>query len=667
MTQAQNKDFRFVSDFSPSGDQPKAIEGLVSGLEKKMPFQTLLGVTGSGKTYTMAQVINQTQRPALILAHNKTLAAQLYAEFKEFFPDNCVEYFVSYYDFYQPEAYLPASDTYIEKDASINEEIDRLRHSATRSVLSRRDTIIISSVSCIYGLGSPEEYQKIVIHLGVGQQIDRREMLRQLTDMQYARNDIDFRRGRFRVMGDVVDIYPAYGELAIKLELFGDEIEKIRTFDPLTGEYLENYQEIDIFPATHFVAKGNRLEKAIQSIESELADWIPQLKGDGYGYEAQRLEQRARFDIEMLRETGYCSGIENYSRHFDGRKPGEPPFVLLDYFPKDFLLFVDESHITIPQIGAMYAGDKARKDNLIRYGFRMPSARDNRPLKAEEFWQRISQGIFVSATPTDYERSKSGQVVEQVVRPTGLVDPEIEVRPAETQVEDLLKEIRIRVKKRQRVLVTTMTKKFAEDLADFLLENKVKTNYLHSDVKTMDRVEILRDLRLGEYDVIVGINLLREGLDLPEVTLVAILDADKEGYLRSETALIQTVGRAARNVEGRVIMYGRRITRSMQAAIDETDRRRAIQVAHNKKHNITPETISKRINDNLFNNNGPEQAPISKKARFDEATIAQMSKEEKVLLIKQLEKDMQAAAQRLEFEEAALLRDQIGKLRGEKN
>jgi len=654
--------FKLNSEYQPAGDQPQAIAGLVDGLAEKLKRQTLLGVTGSGKTFTMAKVIEQVQRPALVLAHNKTLAAQLYAEFKQFFPENHVEYFVSYYDYYQPEAYIPTTDTYIEKDASINEEIDRLRHSATMSVLSHRDTIVVSSVSCIYGLGSPDEYNKTTLDLQLGLQVDRRAMLLRLTDMQYTRNDFDFRRTRYRVLGDVVDIFPAYGEAAVKVEFFGDEVEKIRTFDPLTGEIISTHDHLKIYPATHFVAKGDRLKDAIELIEKELEATLPRLKEEGFLLEAQRLEQRTRFDLEMLRETGYCSGIENYSRHFDGRKSGEPPFVLIDYFAKDYLLFIDESHITIPQIGAMFAGDKARKDNLIRYGFRLPSARDNRPLTGDEFWERTAQSIFVSATPSHYEKAHSDRVVEQIVRPTGLIDPVVEVRPMSNQVEDLLKEIKIRVKDRQRVLVTTMTKKFAEDLADYLLENGVKTNYLHSDVKTMDRVDILRDLRLGNYDVIVGINLLREGLDLPEVSLVAILDADKEGYLRSETALVQTIGRAARHLDGKVIMYAARMTGSMKAAIDETDRRRKIQVEYNKKHNIAPLSIQKAIQDSAFHHEDPS-APEIKKAKLDEMTLDRMTNEDRFKTIKQLEKDMAAASQRLEFEEAAMIRDQIMKLR----
>ncbi len=652
--------FELTTAYSPKGDQPQAIAKLVEGLKSGIDRQTLLGVTGSGKTYTMAQVIAETQRPALILAHNKTLAAQLYSEFKEFFPKNAVEYFVSYYDYYQPEAYIPTSDTYIEKDASINEEIERLRHSATMSVLSRRDTIIISSISCIYGLGSPTEYFKIALNLKKGQFIGRREVLTRLANMQFERNDFDFSRGKFRVHGDVIDVYPSYGEIAIKLELFGDDVDKIRTFDPLTGEILEELGEIEIFPATHFVAVGEGLKDAIVSIEKELNAYLPELRGNGFLLEAERLEQRTRFDIEMLQETGYCPGIENYSWHFDKRKPGDPPFVLLDYFPQDFLLFIDESHMTIPQIGAMYEGDKSRKNTLIRYGFRLPSARDNRPLKGSEFWQRIKQCVFVSATPSKYEAEFSKQTVEQLVRPTGLIDPELEVRPVENQIQDLVKEVRIRVQKGQRALVTTLTKKMAEDLADYLLENGIKTNYLHSDVKTMDRVDILRDLRLGVYDVLVGINLLREGLDLPEVTLVAILDADKESYLRSETALIQTIGRAARHVEGKVIMYAGRMTKSMDAAIRETNRRRAIQVQYNKDNGITPQTIMKAIREDMFDNTGAKPKPIAAAPEID---VANLSPTDKLKLIKEMERRIQAAAQRLEFEEAAMIRDQITKMR----
>ncbi|OIP94910.1 excinuclease ABC subunit B [Candidatus Wirthbacteria bacterium CG2_30_54_11] len=653
--------FELVSQFSPTGDQPQAIEKLSSGIAAGHKFQTLLGVTGSGKTFTMAKIIEQTQRPALILAHNKTLAAQLFAEFRDFFPHNRVEYFVSYYDYYQPEAYIPTTDTYIEKDATINEEIDRLRHSATMSILSRRDTIIVASVSCIYGLGSPEEYHKIVLHLEKGAKIERRAMLLRLNDMQYMRNDIDFSRGKYRVRGDVVDIYQPSGEIAVRIELFGEEIERIRTFDPLTGEALLDHESMDIYPATHFVAVGDRLQEAIVRIRTELAEQLDYLKKEGLDLEAQRLEQRTNFDIEMLEQTGYCNGVENYSRHFDGRPAGEPPFVLLDYFPKDFLMFIDESHMTLPQVGAMYMGDRSRKDNLIRYGFRMPSARDNRPLKFEEFLARVPQVVFVSATPAAFEYQHSQQIAEQLVRPTGLIDPEVEVRPVGNQVKDLLGEIRLRTDHGQRVLVTTLTKKMAEDLSDYLLDAGIKTNYLHSDVKTLDRIDILRDLRLGVYDVIVGINLLREGLDLPEVSLVAILDADKQGYLRSETALIQTIGRAARHVEGKVIMYGDRITTAMEAALRETNRRRGIQIAYNLEHHIIPLSINKVIRDGLVS--GPRPGEEIPREMFPVEGIDRMNKEDALILIKQLEKKMQQAAQRLEFEEAAMMRDQIHQIR----
>jgi excinuclease ABC subunit B len=658
---SRTKSFELVSDFSPTGDQPQAIDQLVAGLQHKYQYQTLLGVTGSGKTYTMAEVIAHVQRPTIVLAHNKTLAAQLYAEFKQFFPHNAVEYFVSYYDYYQPEAYIPHKDLYIEKDADINEEIDRLRHAATMAVMSRRDVIVVASVSCIYGLGSPEEYGKMVLHLRTSDTVVRRAMLAQLIDMQYMRNDIDFSRGRVRVRGDVVDIYPSYGEVAIRAEFFGDTIEALKTFDPLTGEILERHDDIVVYPATHFVAVGDRLQIAIKSIEAELDEYLKVLRRDGYELEAQRLEQRTRYDIEMLQETGYCSGIENYSRHFDGRDVGKPPFVLLDYFPSDYLMFIDESHMTIPQIQGMYFGDKARKDNLVRYGFRLPSARDNRPLMIDEFWQRVHQVIFVSATPAEFERSVSKQIAEQLVRPTGLIDPEVEVRPAKNQVEDLVIEIKKRIARGQRVLVTTLTKKMAEDLSDYLLEIGIKTNYLHSEVETLDRVDILRDLRLGAYDVIVGINLLREGLDLPEVSLVAILDADQMGFLRSETALIQTIGRAARHIEGKVIMYADRVTTAMQAAIGETNRRREVQIVYNRTHHITPKGIEKEIRDNVLGQRDEEKKPIT----IEPKQIKKMSRQDRLLLVKELEKKMKAAAQRLEFEEAAMMRDQIGQLRAE--
>lgn len=649
--------FELQSQFEPTGDQPKAINKLVQGLEDGLRFQTLLGVTGSGKTFTMAQVIQKTQRPALILAHNKTLAAQLYSEFKEFFPQNRVEYFVSYYDYYQPEAYIASRDLYIEKDSSINEEIERLRHSATMSLLSQKDVIIVSSVSCIYGLGSPEEYGRAAFEIEQGQKITRREMLERFTAMQYLRNDIDFSRGKFRVRGDIIDLFPSYGEKGYRIDMFGQEIESIKIFDPLTGEVEKKIKSVVLFPATHFVTSGQKLKIAIKSIEQELEETLKNMKKEGLNFEAQRLEQRTRFDIEMLMETGYCTGIENYSRHFDGRSPGQPPYVLLDFFPSDFLVFVDESHISIPQIGGMYAGDRSRKENLVRYGFRLPSALDNRPLKFPEFLERTGQIVMVSATPGQFEKDNTPTMVEQIIRPTGLVDPVVEVRSSDIQVNDTVEEIKKRVSKGQRALVTTVTKKLAEKLADYLQDQGIKANYLHSDVKTIERVDILRDLRLGSYDVIVGINLLREGLDLPEVTFVAILDADKQGFLRSTTSLIQTIGRAARHSQGRVIMYANKTTPAMKQAIDETNRRRQIQVEYNQKHNITPKTIKKRIQERM----GQEQEAksVKKKGDISLERIDQMTKQELINLVKELEKNMNQAVMRLEFEEAGIIRDQL--------
>ncbi|MGB9885803.1 MAG: excinuclease ABC subunit UvrB [Moorellales bacterium] len=652
---------RFVlkTDLKPRGDQPKAIAQLVEGLKKGYRMQTLLGVTGSGKTFTMAHVIAEMQRPTLVIAPNKTLAAQLCGEFKEFFPDSAVEYFVSYYDYYQPEAYIPQTDTYIEKDSSINEEIDKLRHSATAALFERRDVIIVASVSCIYGLGSPDDYRDLMLSLREGQSYDRDAVLRRLVDIQYQRNDYDFKRGTFRVRGDVLEIYPAsFSERALRIEFFGDEVERILEFDPLTGEVLCALRHAVVFPASHYVTPQDKMERALLSIEQELEERLAELRAQGKLLEAQRLEQRTRYDLEMMREIGFCKGIENYSRHLTGRLPGEPPYTLLDYFPEDMLLFIDESHITVPQIGGMYEGDYSRKKTLVDYGFRLPSALDNRPLKFEEFEARIKQVIFVSATPGPYELAHSQQVVEQIVRPTGLVDPEIHVRPVRGQIDDLIGEIRKRVAKKQRVLVTTLTKRMAEDLTEYLQEAGIRVRYLHSEINALERMVIIRDLRLGEFDVLVGINLLREGLDLPEVGLVAILDADKEGYLRSERSLIQTMGRAARNAEGTVIMYADTITESMRRAIEETERRRRLQIEYNRRHGITPQTVQKGIRDLL---------EVSKVAepRVHYLAEAREAKSRKQLLalIKKLEQEMRQAARNLEFERAAELRDAIIELR----
>ncbi len=652
--------FEIVSDFRMTGDQPEAVDKLVEGLEKKYQHQTLLGVTGSGKTFAMANVIQRVQRPSLVICHNKTLAAQLYAEFHEFLPDNAVEYFVSYYDYYQPEAYVPRTDTYIEKEVDINEEIDRLRLSATRALFERRDVVIVASVSCIYGLGEPEEYHRFVCSLKRGSNSRPRDkIIRQLVDMQYERNDIDFTRGKFRLRGDTLEIQPAYEELALRVEFYGDEIDRIVQIDPLTGELLAEMDSVDIYPAKHFVAPHDKLMRAIETIEQELAERLAELKAQGKVLEAARLEARTNYDIEMLREAGYCTGVENYSRHLSGRVPGSAPWTLLDYFPDDFLLFIDESHMTLPQIRGMYHGDRSRKETLVEYGFRLPSALDNRPLNFTEFTQHINQVVYVSATPAQYEYQYSQQVVEQLVRPTGLLEPTVEVKPTKGQIDDLLHQIKTRVDKGERCLVTTLTKRMAEELSDYLIEMGVKTHYLHSEIDTLERVEILRDLRLGVYDVVVGINLLREGLDLPEVSLVAILDADKEGYLRSEGALIQTMGRAARHIEGHVIMYADSVTGSMDRAIAETRRRRRIQEAYNREHHITPQGIRKAIRDIT------ERVQAVSETCTPHVAAAPVAKEDVARLIKELEAQMKTAARNLEFERAALLRDRIIELRRE--
>jgi excinuclease ABC subunit B len=653
--------FQLNSAYTPKGDQEKAIASLAEGLREGDAFQTLLGVTGSGKTFTMAGIIQEVQRPALVIAHNKTLAAQLCAEFREFFPENAVEYFVSYYDYYQPEAYIPQSDTYIEKDSSINDEIDRLRHSATQALLERRDVIIVASVSCIYGLGSPEDYSRITLDLKVGEEYDRRHLLRRLVDMQFSRNDTAPVRGTFRVKGDVLEICPADEEVVLRLDFFGDELERLDVLDLVTGEVLRSLNSQVVYPASHFVTSEERLERAMESIRAELEERLEHLRRRGQLVEAQRLEQRTLYDLEMMREVGYCNGIENYSRHMDGREPGTPPSTLLDYFPKDFVLFVDESHQTIPQLHGMYGGDMTRKQTLVEFGFRLPSACDNRPLKWEEFAERIRQTVFVSATPGPFEKEVSTRTVEQIIRPTGLVDPEVDVRPTKGQVDDLVGEIRTRVERGERVLVTTLTKKMAEDLSDYLANIGIKVNYLHSDVKTLERLEILRDLRLGVHDVVVGINLLREGLDLPEVSLVAILDADKEGFLRSDTSLIQTIGRAARNVSGKVVMYADTVTGSMQRALEETDRRRRLQVAHNEAHGIRPETIRKAIRDVIQADRVAESGAVYSVS--PDAIAETLPAQELVRHIQQLEAEMRSRSKALEFEEAALLRDEITRLK----
>jgi len=653
--------FRVNAPYQPTGDQPQAIQQLVAGLNNGLRHQTLLGATGTGKTAVMAWIVEQVQRPTLVMAHNKTLAAQLYAEFKEFFPDNTVCYFVSYYDMYTPEAYVPSKDLYIEKEAQINEEIDRLRHEATQALLSRKDVLIVASVSAIYGLGSPHDYGMVALPLRTGEVRNRDKILRQLIDLQFERNDIDFHRGTFRVRGDTLEIFPANAETAYRVEFWGDEIERMVEVDPLTGELLTEKKAIDIFPAKHFITTGEKLQLAIRDIQAELDERIKDLEAEGKQLEAQRLKQRTMYDLEMLAEMGYCSGIENYSRHMDRRLEGQTPWTLLDYFPDDFLLFVDESHISVPQVRGMFKGDRSRKQTLVEFGFRLPSALDNRPLMFEEWEQHLHQVVYVSATPGPYEHEHSEQVVEQIIRPTGLLDPVIQVRPTRGQIDDLLGEIKQRVEAGQRALVTTLTKRMAEDLADYLKEMGIRTQYLHADIDTIERVEILRDLRLGVYDVVVGINLLREGLDLPEVSLVAILDADKEGYLRSTSALIQTIGRAARHVEGTVIMYADNVTRSMDAAIKETQRRREIQAAYNREHGIEPRGIIKQIRDltNQLHRVAEEQAPYVVGAN---GAIV-IPKDELLRMIKELEKGMKEAAKNLEFEKAALLRDQVVELR----
>ncbi|MDX1662258.1 MAG: excinuclease ABC subunit UvrB [Candidatus Promineifilaceae bacterium] len=658
--------FELVSDFQPTGDQPTAIVELVDGVESGQRFQTLLGATGTGKTYTAAKVIEATGKPTLVIAHNKTLAAQLYSEFKEFFPNNAVSYFVSYYDYYQPEAYVPRHDLYIEKETQINDEIDRLRLQATSNLMSRDDVIIVASVSCIYGLGNPADWGKVSVRLERGHLYRRDNVLRHLVEIQYDRNDLELRRGVFRVRGDVLQVMPAYAETAYMVEFWGDEVERITEINPLTGEVLAEHVGIEIFPAKQFITDEAKLAQAINDIESELTERLAYFKSKKMYLEAQRLEQRTLYDLEMLRELGHTTGIENYSRHLDQRAPGEPPWTLLDYFPRDYLLIIDESHMTIPQIRGMWAGDQSRKQTLVDYGFRLPSAKDNRPLDFDEFLQRVNQVIFTSATPGPFEDEHSEQVVQQVIRPTGVVDPEVEVRPVHGQVDDLLSEIRQRTERGQRVLVTTLTKRMAEDLSDYLLEMGVKVHYLHSEVHTLERTEILRDLRTGVFDVVVGINLLREGLDLPEVSLVAILDADKEGFLRSETALVQTIGRAARHVEGRVIMYADTMTNSMQRAIDETARRREIQRAYNEEHGIEPRSIVKSVRDltdEIVEHHEKERELALAEERAVYATAATMPKVELNRLIGELEKQMKAAAQALEFEKAAVLRDQIRELR----
>ncbi len=656
-------DFQLVSEYKPQGDQPRAIAELAAGLQAGEKDQVLLGVTGSGKTFTMAKVIAELNRPALVLVHNKTLAAQLYHEFKQFFPNNAVEYFVSYYDYYQPEAYIPAGDLYIEKESTVNEELDKLRLSATRSLFERHDVIIVSSVSCIYGLGSPEAYYGMLLLLEKGQKVRREDITRRLVEILYERNDVDFRRGTFRVRGDVIEIYPTYDENALRIELFGDEIDSLSLIDPLFGTVKQRYSRLPIYPKSHYVVLPERKSAAIDGILAELSDWEAQLEKEGRLVESQRIHQRTRFDLEMIKSVGFCHGIENYSRHFSGRLPGEPPPTLLDYFPRDFLLFIDESHVTVPQLHGMWHGDRSRKQNLIDYGFRLPSAMDNRPLRFEEFEARVGQTIYVSATPGPFELTKSsGVVVEQIIRPTGLVDPEVEVRPVKGQIDNLLAEIRERAAKNQRVLVTTLTKRMAEDLANYYTEVGVRCRYMHSEIETLERIRLLRDLRKGEYDVLIGINLLREGLDLPEVSLVAILDADKEGFLRSQGSLIQTIGRAARHLEGRAILYADKMTDSMRRAIDETDRRREKQVAYNEENGITPQTVIRALDDSLATILKADYADLTE----EDAMIPEFgSQAELDLHLAHLESDMREAAKKFEFEKAARLRDTIKDLRSQ--
>lgn len=657
-----NEQFELVSKYQPQGDQPEAIRKLVEGIRSGKKHQTLLGATGTGKTFTISNVIKEVNKPTLIIAHNKTLAGQLYSEFKEFFPNNAVEYFVSYYDYYQPEAYVPQTDTYIEKDSSINDEIDKLRHSATSSLFERDDVIIIASVSCIYGLGSPEEYREMVLSLRTGMEIDRNQLLRKLVDIQYARNDIDFQRGTFRVRGDVVEIFPASkDEHCMRVEFFGDEIDRIREVDALTGEIIGDRDHVAIFPASHFVTREEKMRVAIKNIEEELAERLKLLRDNNRLLEAQRLEQRTNYDLEMMREMGFCSGIENYSRHLTLRPSGSTPYTLLDYFPEDFLIVVDESHVTLPQVRGMYNGDQARKQVLVDHGFRLPSALDNRPLKFDEFKEHVNQIVYVSATPGPYELEHTPEMVEQIIRPTGLLDPTIDVRPIEGQIDDLLSEINERVARNERVLVTTLTKKMSEDLTDYLKDVGIKVQYLHSEVKTLERIEIIRELRLGKYDVLVGINLLREGLDIPEVSLVAILDADKEGFLRSERSLIQTIGRAARNANGQVIMYADKMTDSMNKAIEETKRRRSVQEAYNQKHGITPQTIQKEIRDVIR----ATRAAEAQEEYVAAVVPTKLTKKEKEKLIQQLEHDMKEAAKALDFEKAAELRDTLLEMKAE--
>ncbi|MEY4366213.1 MAG: UvrABC system protein [Actinomycetota bacterium] len=667
-------EFKVVSEFAPAGDQPKAIEQLAAGITSGERFQTLLGITGSGKSATIAWTIEKVQRPTLILAPNKSLAAQLAQEMKEFFPGNRVEFFVSYYDYYQPEAYIPSSDTYIEKDSSINDEIDRLRHSATAALLTRRDTIVVASVSCIYGMGDPEEYRGQLLELHVGVDYDQRSILRRLVDLQYDRNDMTLGRGNFRVRGDTVEIHPAYEENVVRVEMFGDTVDRITTVDPVTGEQLSELSEVIVFPATHYVAGDDRMRRAVVGIEQELQGRLAEFERQGKLLEAQRLRMRTQYDLEMIQEMGYCNGIENYSMHIDGRSPGEPPFTLLDYFPADYLIVIDESHNAVPQLHAQFAGDRSRKDTLVEHGFRLPSARDNRPLRFEETMERINQCVFMSATPADFELRNSTRVVEQIVRPTGLVDPEVIVRPTKGQIDDLMELVRERTEREERVLVTTLTKKMAEDLTEYLLEQGLRVRYLHSNIDTLQRIEILRALRLGEFDVLVGINLLREGLDLPEVSLVCILDADKEGFLRSETSLIQMIGRAARNVAGQVVMYADKVTKAMESAIRETNRRREMQIAHNKEHGINPQTIRKAVGDILSVLGVDEKGAVPGKGNRRtrerdrekvKREIQAMEGHELARLIQTLEEEMHEAAAELKFEYAARLRDEVNELRRE--